>query len=82
LDGPGGVRNLDHVPVGGVYPVERWLPGQRIRDRQRILIPQSIQPGEFTLYVGFWRGSERMPITPASAADGANRLRVGSFTVQ
>jgi hypothetical protein len=32
--------------------------------------------------VGLWKGNERMPITPASAADGVNRLRVGSFTVQ
>jgi choline-sulfatase len=82
LDGPGGVRNLDHAPVGGVYPVERWLPGQRIRDRQHITIPATMPSGVFTLYVGLFKGNERQPITPPSASDGASRLRVGSFTVQ
>jgi arylsulfatase A-like enzyme len=82
MDGPGGVRNLDHVPVSGVYPVERWLPGQHIRDHQSINLPPGMPSGTFTLYVGFWKGNERMPISPASASDGQNRLRVGSFTVK
>jgi arylsulfatase A-like enzyme len=82
LDGPGGMRNLDHVPVGGVFPVERWRPGQRIRDRLHIPIPPNSPAGTYTLYLGFWKGSQRMPISPASAADGANRLRVGSFKVE
>ena len=44
LDGPGGFRNLDHVPVDGLLPVERWRPGQRIRDAQRIFIPPARRP--------------------------------------
>jgi hypothetical protein len=82
LDGPGGgFRNLDHVPVEGMMPPERWHPGQTIRDTQRIAIPAGSQPGTYTLYVGLYRGAERMPVTPPAQADKANRLRVLSFSV-
>jgi hypothetical protein len=82
LDGPGGFRNLDHVPLQGVYPVERWRPGQRIRDRQRISFPVGTPPGLYTIHLGFFRKSERMPVTPAQASDGASRLRVATIRVQ
>ncbi len=82
LEGPGGFRNLDHVPVDGAYPLDRWRPGQRIRDRQRIGFPQDAPPGVYTLYVGlFRRGGERMPVTPPEATDGRNRLRVATIVV-
>jgi choline-sulfatase len=82
LDGPGGMRNLDHAPVGGAYPVERWRPGQRIRDQQRIVIPADMAPGTYTIHVGFFRRNERMPIDPPSLSDGASRLRVATITVR
>jgi hypothetical protein len=44
MDGPGGFRNLDHVPVEGAYPMERWHPGQRIRDRLRIAFTPPCRP--------------------------------------
>ena len=31
LEGPTGYRNLDHIPVEGLMPLERWRPGQQIR---------------------------------------------------
>jgi hypothetical protein len=79
LEGPGGFFNLDHVAVEGIYPVERWRPGQQIRDRQRIVFPAALRPGVYTLYTGFFHGRERLPITPTAAGD---RLRVVSFVVQ
>ena len=81
LEGPAGFRNLDHVPVEGLMPLERWHPGQALRDRQRVPIPAGTPPGTYTLYVGAYRGPDRLPVTPASLADGNNRLRLLSFTV-
>jgi hypothetical protein len=81
LDGPAGTRNLDHVPVDGLMPLERWRPGQQIRDRQRIGIPLGAAPGLYTLYVGAFRADRRMPATPAALTDGKDRLRLLSFTV-
>jgi hypothetical protein len=82
LEGPGGYRNLDHVPLQGAYPVERWRPGQRIRDRQHIAFPSTIAPGIYTLSLGFYRRNERMPVTPPQLGDGSDRLRVATITVQ
>ena len=82
LDGPGGFRNLDHVPVDGLLPVDRWRPGQRIRDVQQIFIPPTTPPGTYTFSVGAFRGVERLEVTPAKLTDGKKRLRVGTFVVK
>jgi arylsulfatase A-like enzyme len=82
LEGPGGFRNLDHVPVQGAFPLERWRPGQRIRDRQNISFAPTTPPGAYTLYVGIYRrGDERLPVTPSAASDGRDRLRVATIFV-
>jgi arylsulfatase A-like enzyme len=82
LDGPNGFRNLDHVPVEGLLPVERWRPGQRIRDVQQVPIPASSPPGVYTYSVGAFRGVDRLKVTPATLTDGHDRLRVGTFVVK
>jgi len=82
LEGPNGYRNLDHVPVEGLLPVERWHPGHRIRDQLNIPMPPGSPPGRYTLYVGAFRGSDRLRVTPANLTDGANRLRLGTFVVR
>jgi arylsulfatase A-like enzyme len=82
LEGPGGFRNLDHAPVEGAYPMERWRPGQHIRDRQHIAFTSATPPGIYTLYLGLFKGGERQPITPTSASDGRDRLRLASITVE
>lgn len=82
LEGPGGFRNLDHVPVEGAYPMERWRPGQRIRDRLRITFMPAMPPGTYTVYVGLFKGSQREPISPASVSDGQDRLRLATIVVE
>ena len=82
--GPGGFRNLDHVPVEGLLPTEKWRPGQRIRDRQRIAIPPDMAPGLYTVFAGGDRAGSaaRLPVTPRALTDGQDRLRLGTFTVR
>jgi hypothetical protein len=81
LEGPAGFRNLDHVPVEGLMPLERWHPGQQIRDAQRIPIPPGSPPGTYTLYLGAFRRGDRMRVTPGPLTDGKDRLRVFTFVV-
>jgi hypothetical protein len=39
-------------------------------------------PGEYTVYVGWWQGNQRLPVANAGAADGGeNRVRVGTLRV-
>jgi hypothetical protein len=82
LDGPGGFRNLDHVPVEGTYPMERWRPGQRIRDRLPIAFTAAMPAGTYSVYVGLFKGRDRAPVTPASASDGQDRVRLCTIVVQ
>jgi len=82
LEGPGGFRNLDHVPVEGAYPLGRWRPGQRVRDRLRITFATGMPPGSYSVYVGLFKGSERAPVTPAGASDGMNRVRLATIVVR
>lgn len=82
LNGPGGVFiNLDHAPVGGAYPVDRWRAAQTIIDRHSFTLPVTAPPGLYQLSMGLWRGAERMPVDPPSRADGEKRLRLFQLQV-
>ncbi len=83
LNGPGGVFvNLDHVPVAGAFPLERWRAGQTIVDRHQFSVAPNLPAGSYELSIGMWRGAERLPVTPPERADGNNRLRLGTFEVK
>ena len=82
LEGPGGYRNLDHIPVEGLMPLERWRPGQSIRDTLHIFMPPGSPRGTYTLYVGAFRGRDHLVATPKTLTDGVGRLRVGTFIVR
>jgi len=76
LGTPGFFRNLDHVPVEGTMPFERWRPGFRFVDRFEVVLPEGAPPGRYGLFFGMFRGTERMPVTPAAASDGAGAVRI------
>jgi arylsulfatase A-like enzyme/MFS family permease len=82
MDGPGGFRNLDHVPVEGAYPMDRWRPSQHIRDRLHVAFPPTTRPGTYSIYVGLFKGNQRLPVSPASASDGHDRLRLATIIVR
>jgi hypothetical protein len=82
LEGPGGFRNLDHVPIEGLMPLPRWRPGQSLRDTLRISIPPGGPRGVYTIYLGAFRSGEHLVITPKSLTDAVGRLRLGTFVVR
>jgi arylsulfatase A-like enzyme len=82
LEGPSGYRNLDHVPVEGLMPLERWRPGQGIHDVLRIPMAPNTPRGTYTLYLGAYRGANHLPATPKTLVDAVGRLRVGTFVVR
>jgi arylsulfatase A-like enzyme len=82
LMGPGGsFRNLDHVPVDGAMPPERWRPGQRILDRLRIPFPPGTPHGAYNVIIGMFRGGDRLPIAPVALSDGKKALRIVTIAV-
>ncbi|RAL21758.1 sulfatase [Lujinxingia litoralis] len=53
-NGPHKTRNLDHVPVRGLYPLHRWQPGEFIVDEHTFHIPRDWRPGDFHLRLGIY----------------------------
>lgn len=80
-DGQGPRINGDHEPVGGKYPVRYWLPGDYIRDQFTISIPSTYRPGIYTVYMGFFEGSDRMRLEGGNH-DRDNRVVVARINVR
>ncbi|WP_230467838.1 LTA synthase family protein [Lujinxingia vulgaris] len=57
-NGPHKTKNLDHVPVNGLYPLHRWKPGQFIVDEQIFHVPRDWRDGEFNLRLGIYHPEE------------------------
>jgi hypothetical protein len=69
LIGPDGslVGQHDKIPYDGLYPPNRWWPGQIIDDRYSISIPTDASAGEYRLAVGMydWQTGERLMLRTA-----------------
>ncbi len=93
LELPGGKRMvLDHVPVGELYPMNQWVPGEIIRDIQKVVLDKDTKTGNALLWVGVFNeeiyqargGGDRMTLVNKDqvANDGDNRVQAARFMVQ
>ncbi len=60
------IADADSLPSSGLFPADRWLIGEGVRDRHILKIPTDVPPGNYTLKVGMY--------LPATGA----RLPIGS----
>ena len=81
IDGFGLRLNGDHVPVDGKYPTSLWLKGDVIVDSQTLTVPANYQNGDYTIYVGLFRGSKRLEVK-SGTSDDANRVDAGLLSVR
>jgi hypothetical protein len=81
VDGAGKRLNGDHVPVDGLVPVASWEPGDIVVDRQELTVPTDFRTGEYTFFIGFFSGENRLPVT-SGAKDDANRAIAGTLQVR
>jgi arylsulfatase A-like enzyme len=82
IEGDGGRVLGDHAPAGGAYPVGRWKKGELIADRQTLTVPSGTSPGEYTLYMGLFLKSERLPVSADAPFDGGQRrVRAGTLRI-
>jgi arylsulfatase A-like enzyme len=80
VEGQNGIWvNADHVPVDGLFPIDRWKPGQYISDHQTIQVP-SLARGALTIWVGLFEGGKRLPIH-GGQTDASGRLRLTTVQV-
>ena len=76
--------NGDHYPAGGRYRTGLWQVGEHIADRFERAVTGAMPAGEYDVWIGFYRGQERLPFRGGdrSATDGENRVRVGSIVLE
>lgn len=71
IDGSGRVvADADSPPNRGLYPTDRWKPGEPVRDRHTLTVPAGIEPGAYAVEIGMYRPAtgERLFVN-----DGAGR---------
>jgi 4-amino-4-deoxy-L-arabinose transferase-like glycosyltransferase len=84
-DGPqGGSHRVfgDHAPMGGLYPTNEWKIGDIVKDEYEMNVPANYPYKSFTLWMGFWKGPRRMPVTMKHQHDGNNRVRTAFVRVK
>ena len=81
IDLAGNRIHGDHDPVGGQYPTNYWLPGDIIKDVHEIEVERFSTPGLYTIWMGFYRGDDRMEVRPEEAHDGQDRLEMGTIEI-
>ncbi|MBC8449561.1 MAG: hypothetical protein H8D78_17580 [Chloroflexi bacterium] len=80
LDAEGRLRaQRDGRPRGGYAPVATWRPGQVIVDRQGLLLPSDLPPGEYTLIAGWYEATslERLPVWSRDGEPLGDHLMLG-----
>ncbi len=62
------------------YPMNLWQPGDVITDRSPLRLEPNFAPGVHSLYVGFYRGDARLPVS--RGGDDGDRVRAGPLRVR
>ncbi len=71
IDGGGHfIKDADSPPLHGLFPTERWMAGETIRDRHTLALPPDLAPGDYVLEVGMYDPATlaRLPARDASGA--------------
>ncbi len=63
LDDRGEKIAQHDAPPGGVYyPTSLWQPGELLRDRHPLVLPEAMPPGPYSLRVGLYTGPDLAPL--------------------
>ncbi|MGE5137871.1 MAG: hypothetical protein ACM3JD_00290, partial [Rudaea sp.] len=59
----------DHAPWQGMFPTDRWRPGETVRDTYRLELPADLPAGEYSLAVGVYRTADQpIPLTAGGSS--------------
>ena len=83
VDGSGNsYGHSDSPPVGGLLPVDKWKPGQAIRDVQRVRVLPGTPPGEYNLEISlFSQEAGRALEVQDSGSPKGNRVTLGKVSI-
>ena len=77
FEGPGRFLG-DHGPP---RPFSWWRDGQHIRYTHAVTVPQGTPAGDYTLWLGLFRGNERQPVRSDAVPVHDQRARAGTVRV-
>lgn len=78
---------LDYTPLGGSAPthlwIPKWLPGQRLLDPYRLVLPADLPPGQYYIEVGLYEmvGQRRLHMADPAGNLIGDRLILGPVDV-
>jgi hypothetical protein len=81
----GGFRiHGDHWPVRGSYRTTLWQRGEFIVDSFDVIVPAAAPAGTYSVWVGLYRGDDRLPFTGGDPArhDGDHRIKAGVLVIE
>lgn len=64
-----GVAQVDGPPFGGLHPTDHWVPGERLPDSRRLVVPAGAAPGRYPIVVGWYDPHTMEPLPLASGED-------------
>ncbi len=71
LDQQGQVTaSLEAEPLAGRYSAAQWQPGELVRDRHMLPVPDGVAPGRYQLIVGLYRAADGQRLTAISGLLG------------
>ena len=75
------VAQRDAQPLDGYTPTSTWRVGEPVVDRQGVLLPRNVAPGEYALYVGLYDAAtgQRLAVDPPQPE---NRIPLGTVRVE
>lgn len=79
---------LDYTPLGGSAPthlwIPKWLPGQRLLDPYRMVLPDDLPPGRYYIEVGLYEmvGKRRLHMADDAGNLIGDRLILGPLSVE
>jgi hypothetical protein len=88
VDGDRARRLVDHEPLGGACPTSAWQPRDVLVDRVTTIIPDTIPPGPYAMWIGFYSGwtpnwrNLGVYAAPAGVHDATGRIKITHLTVE
>jgi hypothetical protein len=77
------VAQRDSEPGGGLEPTTTWEVGQSVIDNHGLLLPDELQPGEYTLIMGLYEISDPgARLSLDNGGENQDNLTLGSITVE
>jgi uncharacterized membrane protein len=71
LDQDGQVAaSVEAEPLAGRYPTSQWQPGELVRDRHVLPVPDGAAPGTYRLIVGLYRAADGQRLNAPSGLFG------------